>query len=750
MYDRLRVNEPVSWVEAFQGWLVTRYEDCVAVLKDEKNFTANRMHDLIRAQFPFVSEENAPLLLEQYSTSMMVLDLPEHTRIRSYTNRGFTPGALKNYHDCIERVVEDLLAGFERAPGESIDLQTEFATVVPSIVIAEIIGVPVADRGRFLEWGEAIGLNGSAGRSPAMLQNCEAAMREFVDYMEKLIGERRAAPGDDMLTYMIAGESEGRINSRELCHQIIQLVSAGQITTLDMLGVGILAFLENPREIQKLLDDPELIDNAVAEVVRYSSPSQLVHRKVQQEVVIGGQRLMPGQLVFPVLAAANRDPEVFENPHEFDITRANAKKNLGFGAGAHYCIGGNLAQVEGRAVFSKLFSRLPGLRLRAKPIWRKDGLYFRGLQSLPAAWDKPAEVRPPPEQIATTPSANVDQAALAAVNQRLSRYINPELRAWLVEIEKITQLGAFRHPWETSARSQADIETARANLARFFRSAAPPEAGMKSARDVQAEHDGRSVPCRLLVPAGAQDGGPIILFIHGGGMVLGSPEMYEASLKCLARSSNASVLCPQYRLAPEHPHPASFEDCRLVYDWLFANARELGADPAKIVIAGDSAGAGMAALLAQESLANHKNNVAAFQVFVNPQTDWAAPHSHSRYENFHFSPQFAEQNWLIDLYTGGAQQLEVRSAISPLRADPASLAGLPPAVIITSDLDPLSHDGRAYAEKLRVAGNTVYHYNYEGTLHGIFLMGGMIEEGLFLIEHIAGILRARFRTYTGD
>ena len=606
MYDRLRANEPVAWIEAFQGWLVTRYEDCVAVLKDEKNFTADRMHDLIRVQFPFASEENAPLLFEQYSTSMMVRDLPEHTRIRSYTNRGFTPRALKTYHNCIERVVEDLLTGFECAPGASIDLQTEFATVVPSIVIAEIIGVPVADRERFLEWGAAIGLNGSAGRSPAMIEKCEAGMRDFVDYMEKPIAERRITPGNDMLTYLIAGESEGRINSRELCHQIIQFVSAGQITTLDMLGVGILAFLENPREIRRLLDDPELIDNAVQEVLRYTSPSQLVHRKVKQEVTIGGQRLLPGQLVFPVLAAANRDPEIFENPHDFDITRANAKKNVAFGAGAHFCIGGNLAQLEGRLVFSELFSRLPGLRLRAKPVWRKDGLYFRGLQHLPAAWDKPAEVRPPPKKIETTPAPNADQAALAAVNQRLSRYINPELKPWLVEIEKVTQLGAFRHPWETSARSQDEIETARASLARFFRGTAPPDAVMKSVRDILVEHDGRSVPCRLLIPPGAPADAPIILFIHGGGMVLGSPDMYEAALKCLARSSNAMILCPQYRLAPEYPYPASFEDCRLVYDWLFANARDLGADPAKIVVAGDSAGGGMAALLAQQALANQK------------------------------------------------------------------------------------------------------------------------------------------------
>ena len=388
-YHKLRREEPVKRIDGLGGYLLTRYEDCVAVLKNTEHFTADRLHRLIQSQFPFANESVAPLLFELYSISMLVKDPPDHARIRGYVNRGFTPRALEIYHERVSGAVEELLDRAEETgcAEKPFDMQRDFASVLPSLIISEIMGAPPSDREQIQSWGADISLNGSTRGGRELLAHSESSMREFVAYVEDLIAERKNSPREDMISYMIAGAQSGRINDREMTHQVIQLIVGGQMTTLDMIGCGIQAFLENPEQIARLRENPDWIDGAAEEVLRFTSPSQMAHRLVKKEIEIGGVLLRPGDLVFTVIAAANRDPAVFPEPDRFDITRENAKKNIAFGAGAHYCIGGNLARLEGRLAFQKLFARFPGLRAAGPPVWRRDGLYFRGLDSLPVVWD---------------------------------------------------------------------------------------------------------------------------------------------------------------------------------------------------------------------------------------------------------------------------------------------------------------------------------------------------------------------------
>lgn len=385
LYSRMREEDPVYWCEPLQGWLVTRHEDCARVLKDLEHFSAERMQRLLALQFPQVSAESCPYSVGFYTQAMLFRDGADHTRQRGYVNRAFVPRALEVYQRLVEATVTQLLeAALARG---SMDFHTQFAEPLPAIVISRIIGVSAEDWPRFREWTERVALFFSgAVRTDKDVRATEEATRDFLAYIDWALAERRRQPGEDMLSYMLAGSDLGRFLPRELRTQVLLLIAAGHATTLDLLGNGLLALLRHPEQLRRLREQPALLPNAVDEVLRHVSPVQITHRVVRQGVELRGQRLREGDVVYVVLAAANRDPRVFKDPDRLDVGRENARQHLSFGAGAHYCVGWHLAHMEAEVALREVLRHLPGLRLAGEPRWSGAGLMLRGMASLPVAW----------------------------------------------------------------------------------------------------------------------------------------------------------------------------------------------------------------------------------------------------------------------------------------------------------------------------------------------------------------------------
>jgi cytochrome P450 len=320
LYNQMREEDPVYWCEPLQGWLVTRHEDCARVLKDVEHFSAERMQRLLALQFPQVSAESCPYAVGFYTQAMLFLDGADHFRQRGYVNRAFVPRALEVYQGMVEATVAQLLEAV-LARG-SMDFHTQFAEPLPAIVISRIIGVSAEDWPRFRQWTEHTALFFSgAVRTDNDVRATEEATRDFLAYIDRALAERRHQPGEDMLSYMIAGSDMGRFLPRELRTQVLMLITAGHATTLDLLGNGMLALLRHPQQLQRLREHPVLLSNAVDEVLRYVSPVQITHRVVKQGVELRGQRLRQGDMVYVVLAAANRDPRVFRDPDRLDVGR---------------------------------------------------------------------------------------------------------------------------------------------------------------------------------------------------------------------------------------------------------------------------------------------------------------------------------------------------------------------------------------------------------------------------------------------
>lgn len=380
VYRELRQEEPIFWSEAMQLWLLTRYDDCLAVLRDHARFSSERT----RATNPFVQQ------LEEFrrasgplgrTPTMLSLDPPAHTRMRNLVNKAFTPRVVERSRPRIQAIAEALLDNLP--DGREMDVVRDLAVPLPMIVIAEVLGVPAADREQFKAWSADIANTlGGPFQPLEVLERARTAANQLADYFQGQIALRRRAPRDDLLSALIAAEEQGELLSEdELLATCILLLVAGNETTTNLIGNGMLALIENPDQRRLLQEDPSLIPAAVEEMLRYDPPAQITSRIVLTETEFRGHRFQPGQVVLAVLAAANRDPEQFPKPDCFDIRRAN-NRHLSFGYGIHYCLGAPLALAEAQVAFATLLRRLPEPELAGEPR-RGASFILRGLESLP-------------------------------------------------------------------------------------------------------------------------------------------------------------------------------------------------------------------------------------------------------------------------------------------------------------------------------------------------------------------------------
>ena len=381
-YAKLRSSAPVYRAALPDGrgvWLITRYDDVLAVLKDQrfvKDWRGALTPEQL-AQVPPIPEVMKPL-----SQNMLDTDPPDHERLRALVSKAFTPRLIERLRPRVQAISDGLLDAVQDR-GE-MDLIDDYAFPLPITVIAELLGVPAEDRNNFREWSDAA-VSGNASQE-YMEQILIPHMQAFTDYLRALFEEKRSNPKDDLVSALVRAEEAGdRLSEDELLGMVFLLLVAGHETTVNLIGNGVLALLQHPDQLRKLKEDPSLIKPAVEELLRYDGPVETsTERFAREDVEIGGQVIPRGEMVLVVLAAADHDPERFPDPDELDITRTD-NRHLAFGKGIHHCLGAPLARMEGEIAISTLLRRMPNLRLKGSPeslSWR-PGMILRGLRGLP-------------------------------------------------------------------------------------------------------------------------------------------------------------------------------------------------------------------------------------------------------------------------------------------------------------------------------------------------------------------------------
>jgi pimeloyl-[acyl-carrier protein] synthase len=381
-YRWLREKDPIHRSYPASGWVLTRYDDIAALLgdrafsADERNWRRYARENArnVRAGLPDVYESGI--------MSMLRTDPPDHTRLRTLVSKAFTPRAIERMRPRIEAVVDELLDGLGRN-GE-IELMREFASPLPVAIIAEMLGVAVEDRQRFRHWSnEAVRLLGDGTRDDR--RRAVMALDEMRTWLEGEREERRRQPRDDVLSGLVAAEACGdRLTTAELFATCVLLLVAGNETTTNLIGNGVIALLQHPQQLDILRREPARIPQAIEELLRYDSPVQLTSRIALEDRVLDGHRLRRGQQIVLLLGAGNRDPARFSDPDRLDVQREDVRP-LSFGHGIHHCLGAQLARLEAAVAFERLLPRFPDLRRGEGEIVWGDNTVLRGPRVLPLA-----------------------------------------------------------------------------------------------------------------------------------------------------------------------------------------------------------------------------------------------------------------------------------------------------------------------------------------------------------------------------
>ncbi len=375
-YDVLRARSPVHEL-APGSLLLTRYEDVAALYRDARTSSDKRRE--------FKPKLGDSLLYEHHTTSLVFNDAPLHTRVRRLLVGALNQRAIARMEPGLARLVDALLERMAGLP--EVDLIDDFAARIPVDVIGNLLDVPQAERGPLRGWSLAILSALEPAPDAQVLARGNAATAEFLGYLDGLVAQRRAHPGDpevDVLTRLIEGEVDGaRLLHKELLHNCIFLLNAGHETTTNLIGNGMHALLTQRGQLERLAAEPALLPGAVEELLRFESPLQLNNRVGTAPIEIGGREWPAGTFYTLGVGAANRDAAQFADPHRLDITR-RPNPHLAFGHGAHACAGLNVARLEARVAIGRLVARFPRIASRGSPE-RDPRVRFRGLRHLPVS-----------------------------------------------------------------------------------------------------------------------------------------------------------------------------------------------------------------------------------------------------------------------------------------------------------------------------------------------------------------------------
>lgn len=386
VYHDLRRRDPVHWgtpgsPESPGCWYLMRFDDVAMALKDARLGREVRTV-LPPERLPRLTEAYRPLfdLEEQW---MILRDPPVHTRLRRLVNKAFTPRTIETFIPYITRTTNLLLDDVQQAG--RMDVIADFARQLPVMVIAEILGIPVEDRRQFMPWSITLAAAIELRQTPEVYARGTQAAVALVSYLRQVIAERARNPRDDLISHLIAVEDAGsRLSEDEILGTITLLLTAGNDPTMHLIGNSMLALLRHPDQRALLRTHPELIEQAIDELLRYDSSVQMTFRYALEDVKYGGKTLRAGDHIAIVFGAANRDPAHYPDPDQLDLTR-KARRYIPFGLGIHYCIGAALARIEGQIAISTLLRRFPSLALAVDPgtlAWQETAS-VRGLKRLP-------------------------------------------------------------------------------------------------------------------------------------------------------------------------------------------------------------------------------------------------------------------------------------------------------------------------------------------------------------------------------
>ncbi|AVH74387.1 cytochrome P450 [Nostoc sp. 'Lobaria pulmonaria (5183) cyanobiont'] len=383
-YHRLRSKDPIHW--SYLGfWVITRYADNLTLLRDSRfssdlrNWSGYEQRYIRREHVEF-----SPLaqLVSKWITNQ---DPPYHTRLRGLVSKAFNPRSIEAMRPHIQDIVNQLLDRVQDAG--VMDVIADLAYPLPITVIAQMLGVPVEDRDRLKQWSFDISRTLDPVMTLDLFKQVNSSIMTFIEYLRHLITERRNHPQQDLLSAMIvAREQSDMLSEDELIATCIFLFAAGHETTSNLIGNGLLALLRHPDELDKLKQNPTLIQSAIEELLRYESPVQLWWRTALEDIEFGNSIIRKGQMVIVHLGAANRDPDQFPDPDRLDITRRE-NRHIAFSNGIHTCLGAALARLEAEIVFNTLLERMPNLKLQSNAVEWHETMSLRSLKALPIAFN---------------------------------------------------------------------------------------------------------------------------------------------------------------------------------------------------------------------------------------------------------------------------------------------------------------------------------------------------------------------------
>jgi cytochrome P450 len=376
-----------------ETFFVTHYDEVIKTLLDDR-FAVDPRSTMSQEQVEEI-ESKTPEEFRLFSRSIISLDPPDHTRLRKLVQPSFTGRGMQALRGSIQQIVDDLLNEAERAaaergetaPDRRMDLIEAFAYPFPVTVISDMLGIPREDRETIRGWTENL-LRADRFRDREVDEETRAGLREFIDYLKDLFEIKRQHPADDMISRLVHVEEDGDIlDEEEILATVFLMFLAGHVTTVNLIGNGVVALLKHPEQLKRLKENPELLAKGVVEeTLRYWGPVEFVGRRIAKEdVALNGTVISTGEHATVSLAAANRDPERFVHPDLFDIGRTDANRHVAFGKGIHVCLGAPLARVEGQVAFATLFRRYPELRLGIpdEEIRWGGGSFLRGFTRLP-------------------------------------------------------------------------------------------------------------------------------------------------------------------------------------------------------------------------------------------------------------------------------------------------------------------------------------------------------------------------------
>lgn len=381
VYRRLQQQCPVGHATLGDGGarVVSRFRDAAAVLGSP----TSRMRPP-GGEIPAAIRDGPAARMWAHSISMS--DPPDHTRLRRLLSPAFTPRATARYRPVVEQIVTEALDAVEHR-GE-MEVMSEFAMVVPMRVICGLLGIPDTDWDLLMEWTpDLLRMFVPDANDEEGIELCHRACANFIDYLGSLVDRHRESPTDNLTSHLVALEEAGdRLSRDELISTLRGLITAGFETTMGLIGSMVLGLLQHPDQMALLRSSPELVPNAVEEFLRWESPVHAHYRYLTTEWEVDGERMAPGERVLALIAAANRDPGLFEHPDRIDIRRTDIK-HLSFGGGRHLCLGAPLARLEAQVAIGELLRRFDPIHLAATRFRRRPHFQFMLLEQLPVTFE---------------------------------------------------------------------------------------------------------------------------------------------------------------------------------------------------------------------------------------------------------------------------------------------------------------------------------------------------------------------------